>query len=96
MEWKPIETAPKDGTEIDLWVREFSVGGAGALSAKDVGRYPSARWGKQREIYTDPYECREGAEGWLHKDGLHWLLIENGGYRATHWMPLPEPPTTSF
>jgi hypothetical protein len=90
--WKDIETAPKDG-EIDVWVRSFAVGPAGALSSSDVGRYTNVRWGVQREIYTDPYECREGeTEGWLHKDELHELLIETGTYRVTHWMPLPEPP----
>jgi hypothetical protein len=31
MSWQPIETAPKDGTEIDLWY-------------PDLGRQPAAHW----------------------------------------------------
>lgn len=93
MTWFPIDTAPRDGTDIDLWVRRFTVGEAGKLSSEDVGRYPASWWGQERQVYTGPYVERLGEEGWLYKDDMHSLLIEAGGYRVTHWMPLPEPPS---
>lgn len=90
--WQTIESAPKDGTEFDAWVRAFSVGEGGSVSSRDIGRYPDVWWGQEREVYTGPYEERLGDEGWLYKDRLHSLLIESGQYRVTHWQPLPDPP----
>jgi len=91
--WQPIKTAPKDGTEIDLWVRTFEIGVAGAVSVSEHGRRPNAWWGTQREIYLNPTEIREGTEeGWVYHDAPHILLIEMGTYRVTHWMPLSDPP----
>lgn len=39
--WQPIETAPRDGTRVDLWSVQF-------------GRYPNASWDT---IYDPPDTC---------------------------------------
>lgn len=65
-EWQPIETAPKDGTTIDLWLQ------AGE-------RIADARW--NRDAWR--FWCQDEFES------MDWIKIVG---RATHWMPLPEPP----
>lgn len=81
MTWQPIETAPKDGTHILI---------AKADDPNGVG--------------MDQIEITE----WCVLENFHWEHVEgdlyrkvpdepnefwNGnGHRATHWMPLPEPP----
>lgn len=62
--WQPIETAPKDGTVIDIWTT-------------NRGRIVNV-------AYTlDDF------------DGTYYWGCENGGvYEPTHWMPLPDSPTT--
>jgi hypothetical protein len=67
-EWQPIETAPKDGSNIIL---------------ANSGR---VAFGK----YLDNSKTRWPWEGWITPDGP-W-----GGRAtkpATHWMPLPPPPS---
>lgn len=44
--WRPIETAPKDGSKIDLW----TVWGEGVAP----GRIPDCRWMKPKR---EPEEC---------------------------------------
>lgn len=77
--WQPIETAPNHAKEwfiADVWC-EHSVEGMG-------GRYPNA-------------SLRENGR-WYDSGGnlLNWESQEDDGSvqyrRATHWMPLPEPP----
>lgn len=77
--WQPIKTAPKDGTQILI-----------ARLGGDVG--------------IDPIEITEWCvmerSRWEHvKDDLWRKVLKephefwNGnGHRATHWMPLPDPP----
>lgn len=93
MDWQPIETAPRDGTVIDLWT--VSETGAGL-------RYPDAHWSNEREHifpgqYLEPgwrspytgWDCQCGGveeDPWSERDGT--LRFE----KATHWMPLPNPP----
>lgn len=65
--WRPIETAPKDGTPVDLWRGEW----------------------KERAVNMRRVELRH--------DNVFYEAIESGPTcvrDATHWMPLPAPPTT--
>ena len=78
-EWLPIESAPKDGTEIlafcpDRGIRETRMGLYGPGS---IGYH---RW-----------EQGEGPRNY----GWDWIeVVHNSGHtwKPTHWMPLPSPP----
>ena len=95
-EWQPIETAPNDGTEIDLWVEDFRVGESGRLTSEPVGRVPKAWWGTTLHVYG-------GENGVVHGKRDEWVYtdqyfpcgadqVEVGGRRATHWMRIPGRP----
>jgi hypothetical protein len=64
MEWQPIETAPKDGTPVDLW-----------RDGERLTNYRRMDLGRGNVFY-DPIDV-----------GV--CCVRD----ATHWMPLPAPPT---
>lgn len=76
--WRPIAEAPRDGTEVDLWV--------------NGQRVTDCRWGKRYHScgeagsYCDDDWHRE-EEGWI--DTTFNLRIYD---EVTHFMPLPPPP----
>jgi len=77
-EWQPIDTAPKDGTEIDVWVVDSR--------AKQTSgcRYENVRWSDGGWKWFDRYYNVSGG----------YVGIDNGvNVIASHWMPLPKPPT---
>lgn len=78
-EWQPIESAPKDGTKVDLWL-EFYASPA-SMGMSDSFRMP--------ECY---YATIEGKTGWFHLDGMKQNQLFDEYEYITHWMPLPEPP----
>jgi hypothetical protein len=74
--WKPIDTAPQDGTWILMWdsQRELAVSGCWhtepAMNNPESGYEPGWSW-------------------WSADDDV---LIWDGDKEPTHWMPLPNPP----
>ena len=77
-EWQPIETAPKDGTEVLVYT--------------DVATVPVvhiARWEDGRDGYPDSFE-----QGWWSytEHSVTQTLLEDWK-QPTHWMPLPPAPT---
>lgn len=86
--WQPIETAPKDGTKIDLWV----VFTSRADSLKSSSRretdcfWEAGRW--MQEVLDGDY-AGEHHEVEYVREG-HW-----NDTIATHWMPIPTPPSAA-
>lgn len=87
MTWRPIETAPKDGTLVDLWcvdpAGEFVPEGGG-IRLTDCGWDDVSGWTRimddgDEDIVQDWVDNPLGLPPW----------------KPTHWMPLPEPPEDS-
>jgi hypothetical protein len=76
MSWQPIETAPKDGTFIDLWNKKA---GARIVNVRWVVE-PRDRFAHPTCIMDGWKTSREGPWGCLSPD------------QFSHWMPLPSPP----
>jgi hypothetical protein len=84
MDWQPIETAPRDGTIIDVWLRR-------AIKKRGFDR------GTRRTCVTW-VRLADGAEGWaafdVEDDCYQFIEQDFAGILevVTHWMPLPPPP----
>lgn len=76
-DWQPIDTAPKDGTPIDVWVA-YERGGK--LTGE---RWPDAYWGTP-EFGDDSEEC------W--RDDVCDKIESNDRFIVTHWRPIPKGP----
>lgn len=79
-DWKPISTAPKDGTEILLCRRLDADGQPIVGKAFGIFCQVAAWWGEPERwvIY-----CSMVRDPSLH-------------FEPTHWMPLPEPPSAAL
>lgn len=78
-EWQPIETAPKDGTLVDLWV-VFDYAGTGDYDdGIRAHRWSAAHW---------------DGDYWVSNEG-HRTDNFVAKVTVTHWMPLPKPPTST-
>ena len=63
MKWEPIETAPKDGTRIDLWSRSE--------------RVPNARWDARRKAWVHDWLGDFDSIDEVRVDGnpTHWMPL---------------------
>lgn len=83
--WKPIETAPKDGTRIDVW----SIDGLRPHRETDVF------WGKpghccgENEGYCDD-DWHRLKPGWVDSFDMSMK-----GMKLTHWRPIPGGPDSA-
>lgn len=77
--WRSIESAPKDGTLVDLAGRRWTA----ATDSFIWARFPDASW---READDD------ASSGWRAYPGAGKTILENG-WLVTHWMPRPELPS---
>lgn len=80
-EWRPIKTAPKDGTPMDVW---------------HVCIDPKWRPEGEECRFADVEWCvTEDGEGWAqYSDTWAAMILLPGAphYQVTHWMPIPGPP----
>ena len=79
-EWQPIETAPRDGTVIELYRPLSKVGTASQII---FGAWKTTVWIWPDDVFN-PYQ-----EGKFHNQ------LENGVFCSdefTFWKPLPQPP----
>lgn len=80
-EWQPIETAPKDGTEVLIGGGFFDWDGSYGEDVPHTG------------VTIASWQYRHGAKQWRGNacggyDEYYW-------YNPTHWMPLPKSPSPS-
>lgn len=96
--WQPIETAPRDGTAVLLWL------------SQDIDRYYVAGnraprltigfWGWSNDDFSsgDAWHSVEAKEEmWGMGGELTGPMMSTDCLEVvpTHWMPLPEPPTSA-
>jgi hypothetical protein len=77
-DWQPIETAPKDGTPIDVWL--------GNAEQSDIDFYCNDGTKRSTGWSFRHGQFRPAAVGVPSLDRIT-VFVE-----PTHWMPLPEPP----
>lgn len=78
-EWLPIEAAPMDGTEIDVW--------------SDGRRYPDAAWTRPDGAPAD-YEAWCFLDAEVYGCDVSWPITEIKP-EPTHWMHKPAPPSNA-
>lgn len=83
VEWRPIETAPKDGVVIDVWRedggRDTVFWGMPFHECGEMGRYCDSDWHRIR------------SPGWVCNIFNEFLGRNHNPF--THWRPLPTPPS---
>lgn len=84
-DWKPIESAPRDGTHLLLYSAEWTRHAVNTDARSFAGgREPAPAFARIRGVY----------EGRWSDVGACWYSVTRHKFLSppTHWMPLPDPP----
>lgn len=76
-DWRPIETAPKDGTHVILWVPFFMPQTVREKLGRGYGAVLAGGWNSWEKVWA--LEIGGSCVG------PKYMV-------PTHWMPLPDPP----
>lgn len=93
-DWQPIETAPKDGTNILLYAPAAVYQGKAVTERLTYGHWEEPEHGKYLGDCGGECRCPEYDEA----PPPYWYSDDGGfteEYPPTHWMPLPKPPAKS-
>lgn len=82
-DWMPIESAPKDGTKVDLWIK------CDPSRAASDGRVVDCYWNTETDTWCK-FDSYWGEDSDVESNGPS---LDGGWRKATHWMPLPPPPS---
>lgn len=82
-DWQTIDTAPKDGTLIDVWLEPIPERMAMFVNGSTEGRRLPNAWYVEREDYT----------GFRNRQSFNGREIN---WRATHWRLPPRPPSAAL
>ena len=87
--WRPIETAPKDGTEILV---VSTTGGTGVMLCRWIALQDFITT-EEAESFADQGMSESSLEepDWFYADFSHGDRLAPDCY-PTHWLPLPPPP----
>ena len=91
-EWQSIETAPKDGSVIDLWIEGANKASVRFYAPNTIpGKRDGNFYGRACDFR---WESRPpNRANWYPIGGLGYPLSPD--VTPTHWMPLPLPPAQS-
>ncbi len=85
-EWQPIESAPKDGRYVVVFVpHDERKSGAPSVRCCQWDAEYTSEWDEAR---ADSHYVGAWTDGAVRSFGSE----ETWTYEPTHWMPLPEPP----
>lgn len=85
-QWQPIETAPRDGTRILVYVPDSENVLSVYWDAEFTFRYDEAK------ASVDEKYAGEHDGAWTDDAVESFAYEEKASYSPTHWMPLPDPP----
>ena len=86
-QWQPIETAPRDNKEIDVWCS--FIDRHGNVSIGKASRFTDVIWSEADQAWEWEVGCflRERSKSYPDLGDDQTVMI------VTHWQPLPAPPS---
>jgi len=83
-DWRPIETAPKDGEEVILWLPE--------IPNKQIPRWIVSKWAPYWNCWMNEYSNGPAYNTVSKKHPAGYMTSDFQQVAPSHWMPSPKKP----